>query len=189
MAFALGSAGDQGSVGKCHGECVRLRPRVGVGVPRERLAQAVGVIADRGDGLRKPAVHGTVHQQVAEGQHKHQWHQRNQNGAPQHARSQTGSQDAAALVCKELQQVAHQHDQDADEEQERNNGECQEDQRLQWRLGVEQANVEGVQGTQGEEQHKQAAHEHEDPRAPAAVLAHAQEFTPPLLWREPRAWR
>ena len=74
---------------------------------------------------------------------------------------------AAALVAVELEQVANQHDEDADEQQEGDDRKREEDERFDGRLGVEQRLVEGVQRGEKQEEKKQADAQADDPCATA----------------------
>src|SRR5665213_4631884 len=85
---------------RCDG--IRLDAGVGRGVLGKRERHVVAVVAHLRYRLPKPAVDGTVHQQIAEGEHEGNGQKAHQHGAPEHPRAQTRSQDAAALVRIEL---------------------------------------------------------------------------------------
>ena len=76
--------------GEFHGESFGFRAGVVVGVALQRGQHAFGVVAHFGDGLREPAVYGAVHQQIAEGEHEGERHQRDKDGSPEHAGAQAG---------------------------------------------------------------------------------------------------
>ncbi len=149
---------------------------VGGGVAEELEGGAVGVVAHLGDGLREPAVDGAVHQQIAEGEHEDEWDEGDEDGSPEHAGAEAGAEDAAALVGVELEDVADEQDEDDDEEDEGERGEGDEDQRLERGRGVEEVDVEGVEG--GEKDEEQKAHAQADEElAAGGGGAHARKFT------------
>ena len=113
--------------GELDGDGVGFGAGVGGGVAEELEGHAVGVVAHLRDGLREPAVDRAVHQQVAEGEHEDERDERDEDGSPEHAGAQAGAEDAAALVGVELEDVAHEQDEHADEEQEGKDGERDED--------------------------------------------------------------
>ena len=144
----------------------------------EGVEHAVGVVAHFGDGLREPAVDGAVHQQVAEGEHEGERDEGDEDGSPKHAGAETGAEDAAALVCVELEEVTDEDDEDAYEEEEGDDGEGEKDEGLDGRFGVEDGLVEGVEGAEGEKEDEQAGEKADDPGAPALLRSHEKEFTP-----------
>ena len=65
--------------------------------------------------------------------------------SPEHAGSETSSHDTAALVGVELEDVADEHEEDCDEEDQRHNRETGEDEDLLGGGWIEELEIEGVE--------------------------------------------
>ncbi len=165
-------------VGELDGDGVGFGAGVGVGVVVELEGHGVGVVVHLGDGLGEPAVDGAIHQQVAEGEHEDEGDEGDEDCSPEHAGAEAGAEDAAALVGVELEDVANEQDEDADEEQESDDRERDEDEGLDRRAGIEEVEIEGVEGGEGEEEQQQAhAERNDDGSAAKCTGSHASKFT------------
>ena len=92
----------------------------------------------------------------AEQKHEDRRRQRNQRRAQHHARAQPRAQRAAALVRVELENVPQQQHQQRNQQQEDQHGEAGKDQRLAGGLGIQKADIGGVERLQTAQQRKQS---------------------------------
>ena len=145
--------------------------RVRRGILRQFACHPRGLLSKLRGGLRKPSFDGAVHEQVAEQEHEERGRKGKQHCSNEHAGTQSGAEDAAALICEQLEYVARQEHEQHNEEQEDEDRQRGKEEDLSYAAWVQKADVEGVERAKQQEEEEHASAEHPHGRFPLCMLS------------------